>query len=106
MVNSINMSNYADGSTVVGDDSRDQQDFLKSKPKVNDDLLPNPLLPKKRVGHPFVNSIETELEERPFFVRIGKDGLIAALQKLDRQLAEVRIYEYHLQQTQLSDFFK
>ncbi|KAF8831534.1 hypothetical protein HHX47_DHR1000755 [Lentinula edodes] len=88
MPNSTNMSNYADGSTVVGDDSRDQQDFLKSKPKVNDDLLPNPVSPKKRVGHPFVNSIETELEERPFFVRIGKDGLIAALQKLDRQLAE------------------
>ena len=29
-------------------------------------------------------------EERPFFVKIGKDGLIAALQKLDRQLRNVR----------------
>jgi len=29
------------------------------------------------------------LEERPFFIRIGKDGVIAALEKLDQQLVQV-----------------
>lgn len=28
--------------------------------------------------------------ERPFFIKIGKDGLISALQKLDQQLQKVR----------------
>ncbi|KAJ4488234.1 hypothetical protein J3R30DRAFT_3667623 [Lentinula aciculospora] len=82
------MSNYADGSTVVGDDLRDQQPLSKSKFAEENDPLPSTPSSKKRVGQPFVNSIETELEERPFFVRIGKGGLIAALQKLDKQLAE------------------
>jgi hypothetical protein len=30
-------------------------------------------------------------EERPFLVRIGKDGLIGALQQLDSQLRTVRV---------------
>ncbi|KAJ3726293.1 hypothetical protein EV361DRAFT_927115 [Lentinula raphanica] len=84
MPNSTAMSTYADGSTVVGDDLRDQQDFLKPKAKTPH----SPVAPPKRAGKPFVNSIDTELEERPFFVRIGKDGLIGALQKLDKQLVE------------------
>jgi hypothetical protein len=35
-------------------------------------------------------SVDYALEERPFFVPIGKDGIVAALQKLDRQLKNVR----------------
>lgn len=82
------MSNhFADASTVVGDDSR-EQDFVK--PKYKETALPaGSSSGPSRVGKPFVNSIESGLEERPFFVRIGKDGLIAALQKLDQQLADV-----------------
>ena len=38
----------------------------------------------------FVAAVDYMEEERPFFVKIGKDGLIAALQKLDRQLRNVR----------------
>lgn len=81
---------FADASTVVGDDnSREQQDFMK--PKYKETTAPNPAASSssKRVGKPFMNDIESGLEERPFFVRIGKDGLIAALQKLDKQLKEV-----------------
>jgi len=33
-----------------------------------------------------------EIEERPFFIRIGQDGVIGALQKLDKQLVNVRIF--------------
>jgi hypothetical protein len=39
----------------------------------------------------FVRAADYMLEEREFFVSIGKDGLIAALQKLDKQLEDVRI---------------
>ena len=36
-------------------------------------------------------SADYSLDERPFFVPIGKDGILAALQKLDRQLQNVRL---------------
>ena len=38
----------------------------------------------------FVETADYLATERPFFVAIGKDGLIAALQKLDAQLRQVR----------------
>ena len=38
----------------------------------------------------FATAVDYMEEERPFFVKIGKDGLIAALQKLDGQLRNVR----------------
>jgi regulator of protease activity HflC (stomatin/prohibitin superfamily) len=41
---------------------------------------------KKHGDHDFVISSDYSLEERPFFVNIGKDGLIGALQRLDKQL--------------------
>ena len=37
----------------------------------------------------FVATMDYTLEERPFFIRIGKDGVIAALEKLDQQLVQV-----------------
>ncbi len=37
----------------------------------------------------FATAVDYMEEERPFFVKIGKDGLIGALQKLDRQLRNV-----------------
>ncbi|KAF9066868.1 hypothetical protein BDP27DRAFT_1226841 [Rhodocollybia butyracea] len=77
------MSTY--GSTVVGDDLREQQDLLKPLGKrPESSVSPN----GRTAGKPFVNDIETEIEERPFFVRIGKGGLISALQELDKQLAQ------------------
>jgi hypothetical protein len=44
-----------------------------------------------RVGHNFVKATDYTEEEKPFFVKIGKDGLTAALHKLDTQLRSVRI---------------
>ena len=46
----------------------------------------------------FATAVDYMEEERPFFVKIGKDGLIAALQKLDRQLRNVRIFRCSLQE--------
>jgi len=34
-------------------------------------------------------TVDYTIEERPFFIPIGKDGVIGALEKLDRQLREV-----------------
>ena len=39
----------------------------------------------------FATAVDYMEEDRPFFVKIGKDGLIAALQKLDGQLRNVRV---------------
>lgn len=50
-------------------------DYKKGKMPVND----------------FVRAADYMLDEREFFVSIGKDGLIAALQKLDKQLENVRV---------------
>ena len=44
----------------------------------------------------FATAVDYMEEERPFFVKIGKDGLIAALQKLDRQLRNVRRHPRHV----------
>lgn len=42
--------------------------------------------PSVHVNSNFVHTVDYLETERPFFISIGKDGLIAALQKLDRQL--------------------
>jgi hypothetical protein len=81
-------THFADGSTVVDDDlRRDQQEFMKPKSKASSSGR-GAGSSNHHIGQPFVNSIETEVEDRPFFVRVGKDGLIAALQKLNQQLKE------------------
>lgn len=45
---------------------------------------------KANIPSNFFTLPEHTLGDRPFFVFIGKDGLIAALQKLDLQLKNVR----------------
>lgn len=81
---------FGEATTVVGDnfntDSRGDKDFL-SKASVS------PVRPstkgKDKVDD-FVATMDYTLEERPFFIRIGKDGIVAALEKLDVQLLAVR----------------
>ncbi|KAJ7135020.1 hypothetical protein C8R43DRAFT_1021950 [Mycena crocata] len=78
----------AGNSTVVGDAPaafrKDQRDaFLKDPGSSNTTHIPQ--LPK--IGNEF--SITTDSQkERPFYVPIGKGGLVAALEELDRQLVE------------------
>jgi regulator of protease activity HflC (stomatin/prohibitin superfamily) len=78
---------FADVSTVVGD----ERDADIMKPNHKDLPLPTSASgSKQRIGKPFLDKVNagSEFDERPFFVRIGKDGLIAALQKLDKQLVQ------------------
>jgi len=73
-----------DNSTVVGDatvrkDPREDL-FLKEEPRGGK--------AKQKSVNDFVTADDYTLEDRPFFVTIGKDGLIGALQKLDKQLVD------------------
>jgi hypothetical protein len=76
-----------DNTTVVGGPSgyRVELDQSYTKSALVDDAKHN------RVGPNFVKATDYTEEERPFFVKIGKDGLTAALHKLDTQLRSVRI---------------
>lgn len=40
----------------------------------------------------FATTVDYMAEDRPFFVKIGKDGLIAALEKLNHLLIEVSLH--------------
>lgn len=84
----------ADNTTVVGgpssvvngkDLSHHQYDFLKSDPAESS----NSQRPEKRATNDFGRTVDYTMEDRQFFCPIGHDGLIGALQKLDRQLQNV-----------------
>jgi hypothetical protein len=78
----------ADHTTVVADrDYAPNTDFLKPRPP------PTEKVKSTSVTHDFLSQADESLEERPFFVHIGKDGLIAALQKLDAQLVQVKVLD-------------
>lgn len=75
-------------STVVGDAPaalRKEQNNTFNK---DANAAPAPQIPK--IGNPFSFNTDEYLKERPFYVPIGKGGLIAALETLDQQLVEVR----------------
>ncbi|KAL0566157.1 hypothetical protein V5O48_015863 [Marasmius crinis-equi] len=74
------MSSVTGGSTIVGD-----REYLAPLPSSK-----KPSTSGKRkdpASSVFVTS-DYSLEDRPFFVPIGKDGVITALQKLDKQLKQ------------------
>ncbi|KAG6833182.1 hypothetical protein H0H87_010244 [Tephrocybe sp. NHM501043] len=84
---------YGDNSTAIGDD---HTNGLKPS---SGNTNPKDVGPRRagdgygKSSHPktpneFVADTDYGLEERPFFVPISKDGLIAALEKLDKQLIQ------------------
>lgn len=75
-----------EGSTVVDDlfTAGEGSDATPSKPA----LKPTTTGKGRDYASEFVATKDYTLEERPFFVRIGKDGVIAALEKLDQQLVQ------------------
>ncbi|EKM75069.1 hypothetical protein AGABI1DRAFT_116571 [Agaricus bisporus var. burnettii JB137-S8] len=77
---------FIEGSTVVGDSftAGEGSDATPSKPS----LKPTTTGKGRDYASEFVATKDYTLEERPFFVRIGKDGVIAALEKLDQQLVQ------------------
>lgn len=78
----------ADNTTVVAgpssvvdrkDISHYQSDSSKSQPSQH----------HKRAANDFVRAVDYTMENRQFFVPVGHDGLISALQKLDQELQNV-----------------
>ncbi len=89
----------ADTTTIVGDrDTFRKEQELSLHPK---DTSHASTFGKRRApSHPdstedrFATTLDYMSEDRPFFVKIGKEGLIAALDKLDRQLVQVSMLLY------------
>jgi hypothetical protein len=84
-------SNYGEGSsygekTVIND----AHPSLKVAFQHDDPSIKVHVRPLDIPRPSFVAPMDTQLEERPFFVPIGKGGLIAALQRLDQQMQNVR----------------
>lgn len=81
-----------DGSTVVGGSVANRKELLRER---NDAFPAKPYSPTtngiskaKTVGNDF-STADFAIEDRPFFVPIGKEGVTAALQILDKQLQQV-----------------
>lgn len=89
---------FGDNSTIVGDAAYNNNIGLKPQGSFSKDSGPSSG-PKRagdgygkssqKIGNDFVATVDYTVEERPFFVPIGKAGVIAALEKLDRQLVQV-----------------
>jgi hypothetical protein len=78
-------SNFGD-VTIVGDAGP-----LRLSGEFNGDLGKGPLaMPKPQRPRNDFTTTDYSLQERPFFVPIGTGGVLAALQKLDGHLLNVR----------------
>lgn len=80
---------FGDNSTVVGDPS---PPLPTTKGHLDDGFhssTSNGHAKGKAKLDEFITTADYMSTDRPFFVPIGKDGLIAALQKLDAQLIKV-----------------
>ncbi|KIM48886.1 hypothetical protein M413DRAFT_438059 [Hebeloma cylindrosporum] len=86
-------SNFGDNSTVVGDLSYKRQDetFSKEPSPHKPSTSRTGVTSKGPMHNEFTSSTDYTLEERPFFIPITKDGVIAALNKLNKQLVQAGI---------------
>lgn len=83
----------ADNTTVVGgplstigDNDRVDPKITKATPRYGQPSSHN------TASRPIADTPDYMETDRPFFIKIGKDGLNAALQKLDKQLQNVRLF--------------
>ncbi|EJF56795.1 hypothetical protein BD309DRAFT_926774 [Dichomitus squalens] len=82
------MSSVGDASTVVDGHATSASYRTQSngKPRFHHEDPPLKKSQRQQSAANFVTAVDYMEEDRPFFVKIGKDGLIGALQKLDGQL--------------------
>lgn len=80
-------SNFGDNSTVIGDAAYKQFNGKESPPPPKAQTSTQGFTGKTRMSE--FTTVDYTVEEKPFFIPIGKGGVIAALEKLDRQLQEV-----------------
>lgn len=81
------MSSIGGGTTVVDGHLSTTASGNGKAPRFEESFKPSA---SKASAANFVSALDYMEEDRQFFVKIEKDGLIAALQKLDRQLKNVR----------------
>ncbi|KAJ8520996.1 hypothetical protein ONZ45_g2256 [Pleurotus djamor] len=81
-------THFGDNSTVVGDNSPPLLQTTKDKDYEPENTTFSTSHKGKVKLEDFITADDYTVEERPFFVRIGKAGLIAALQELDAQLVK------------------
>ena len=80
----------AGGTTIVGDNNRKIGDFTEGVNGLGKGQLPHGL-PQKRNKEPFNIAVDYMDESRPYFIKIGKDGVIPALHKLDSEMRNVSL---------------
>ena len=81
-------SNFGD-VTVVGDGPvKHSDDFTLNTDSLSKRLPHSTIVPSRQPRGEFTTS-DYAPQERPFFVPIGNGGVLAALQKLDRQVVNV-----------------
>lgn len=88
-----------DADTVIGGPSYPvkHRGLKKSDPIDESFDSTNSTHPRKGVSlHDFSKTADYALEERPFFVPVGKDGIIVALEKIDRQLRNVSTRDLYI----------
>jgi hypothetical protein len=84
-------SNFGDANTVVGDTS-----YLKRADETSKDFDHSTKYKQRHATNNKSRSVQNDfitldyaIEERPFFIPIGPEGIIGALTKLDNQLQQV-----------------
>lgn len=85
------MSSFGEGTTIVDGTTSVPPPSHYHQTNGKARFAEGPEKPQGSSSANFAAAVDYMEEERLFFVKIGKDGLIAALQKLDRQLRAVRM---------------
>ncbi|KJA27473.1 hypothetical protein HYPSUDRAFT_1098694 [Hypholoma sublateritium FD-334 SS-4] len=83
-------TNFGDNSTVVGEPPYKRQDdtYGKHTPPPTRAQTSTQGFTGQEARLSEFTTVDYTIEERPFFIPIGKNGVIEALEKLDRQLVE------------------
>jgi hypothetical protein len=80
-------SHYGEGSTVIEEPIFNRDEGSSTKNPIKAPTFASAGIPRERLSD--FTTTDYTLQERPFFVPIGKGGILTALQKLDGQLLNV-----------------
>ena len=80
---------FGEATTIVEDSFRAGDGPTSNVKEHSHKLASSSIVKNKGRADEFVATMDYTLEDRPFFIRIGKNGVIAALERLDQQLVQV-----------------
>lgn len=90
-------TNFGDNSTVVGEPPYKRNGEAYSKQYPTKVQTSSQGFTGTKAGVSEFTTVDYTIEERPFFIPIGKDGVISALEKLNKQLVEVIYWSLYAQ---------